>query len=544
MNIFDNISNMIHESSYGMTPYNDPMYAQLRGFYAVDRPLHGSYDLVHNNPLEQINQQISSAKTDREKLFKLIEVVKDHHIGVTIKSIIINDCFNSMTDKKLASVVYRSNDEKTNDLFNTEIEKLFNKNSFLEILQECLEDVGIDYGEVFLSTKTEIGTGIVETCDDIDLHRHIAIYKNLNPIGFVRFNIKDNKITERNYISPEDISHFLISPKKRSLAVFDGIANKKDLPEKIKCAEPILTPVIDLIIQYNMLEQTSTAIELNKALAPIMLGLGVSPTSDMDEIRKTIQQIEIKMNSSRNTILNNLNTLDVKQLLQKMNEIRMIPYSVEEGTNRINQIEIQHVQSDLTEKINNARKNIALAIGIPETLLASTVVREKKEETIVTNPRYSRMLSGIQQHLTKGIINYVYKHLWFRFSQVDFKTGKPYLIKKIDKSCIDVKFKSVTNIDERLRDESIMLKAETLSNIISVIDMISGSPNIPMRPIPEKVDKFWKDMIENEPILDMFEIDERLQQDQMYDNEIGYEDDLRPDQDIDGGDEDIRDEYN
>lgn len=39
------------------------------------------------------------------------------------------------------------------------------------------------------------------------------------------------------------------------------------IPEKIRCAKPLLLPVVDLIIQYNALEQLRTSLVLLKGTA-------------------------------------------------------------------------------------------------------------------------------------------------------------------------------------------------------------------------------------------------------------------------------------
>ncbi|MFW6311009.1 MAG: hypothetical protein ACOC1K_02115 [Nanoarchaeota archaeon] len=531
MSIFDKFADLIHETNYQITPYSDPIYNQLRGFYAVDKDVSGGYGNIGNSPLDQVNNLIRKTKLNREQLFNDIDLIKHHHIATTVKSIIIDDCFNSMVDKRLATIQYRSDNETTNKLFNEEIEKLLRNTSFLEVFKDCLINEGIDYGEMFLSTKCEVGKGIIQIYDDVNIRNHVAIYKNLVPIGYVKFNKKNDKITQKDYINADDISHFLISPKKISLSISKSLNEDLELPEKVRCAEPLLTPIVDLIIQYNQLEQISTAVEINKALAPILLGIGISPTSDINEIRSVLQQYQVKLNSSRNTIINNLDTLNTKQLLQKMNEIQLVPYNVEEGTNRINQIEVQHVMSDLTDKINNIRRIIALAIGIPESSIASTVEKEKKEDNILSNPRYSRMLSSIQQSLARGVVEFVYKHLRYRFSKRDSE-GFPFLERKIDKHAIDVKFKTVTNIDDRLDDENMLLKAETLGNIVGMIDVVTGSPNLPIKTNGDKLMQFWTNLTENYPDLrEVFEIDNSIDNRDYLDNygdedDLGLEDDL------------------
>ena len=138
------------------------------------------------------------------------------------------------------------------------------------------------------------------------------------------------------------------------------------------------------------------------------------------------------------------------------------------------------------------------------------------------NPRYSRMLSGIQQSLARGIGDFIYKHLQYRFSKADSK-GNVFVEREIDRNCIDIKFQSITNIDNRLDMEQMMLTAETMGNIAGVLDMIAGSPNLPVKTNGDQFMKLWRNLMEPIPALrDSLEIDKNLEE---HNNNITYGDD-------------------
>ena len=58
--------------------------------------------------------------------------------------------------------------------------------------------------------------------------------------------------------------------------------------------------------------------------------------------------------------------------------------------------------------LDDLRRSIALALGIPEDYIAMARggSKETKDDHISTNPRYSKMLSMVQQSLSKGIVDF------------------------------------------------------------------------------------------------------------------------------------------
>lgn len=518
MGFLDKLSTFVHESSLSSTAYNDPMYRQLQGFTARDTQI-GGYSTFGREPQDQVNQQTEEVKNIRDLLFSRVDIIKGHHLAKSIKNSIVGDCFHALCDKRFVNIQYRTENDELSKLFNEEIEKLLKRTYFLEIFKLCLINDGMNYGEIFLSTKCRVGEGIVEISNDINVKRHLAIYKNLSPIGFIKFKSRNNEVTPEQYIDPSKMSHFVVNPEQVAIEISFDLDIDIELPEKIMCAEPLLTPVVDLIIQYNALEYVSTGVEITNALAPIILGVGVSPDSDMVEITRQLQEYSIALNSTRNNILNNLENIDAKAIAKEIGRIQLVPYSTQEGTNTMKEIVVHRGDNKLSEKLNDDAKKIEKAMGMPEGYLASTTVKGKKEESISMNPRYSRMLSGIQQSLARGIGDFIYKHLQYRFSKADSK-GNVFVEREIDRNCIDIKFQSITNIDNRLDMEQMMLTAETMGNIAGVLDMIAGSPNLPVKTNGDQFMKLWRNLMEPIPALrDSLEIDHALEE---HNNNITY----------------------
>ena len=182
-----------------------------------------------------------------------------------------------------------------------------------------------------------------------------------------------------------------------------------------------------------------------------------------------------------------------------MQTIELIPYDVENNANAMKQIVLNYGDTNLTEKINDTRKTIAIAVGIPEQYISTSTYngqKDTKEDTIQTNPCYSMMLSRIQILLAKGIREFVYSHLKARYS-----TEEGVLRREIDKDKIEVIFQSSTNLNDRLENESMMLRGEMMSSLLNVVDSVAGSPNIQAKVATQMFLDMWRDQFRNNPLI-------------------------------------------
>lgn len=510
MNIFDSVGNFIHEAYINTTE----LRRQLKGFYAVDTPLSRMgldvYETNIQTKKQQLDKQILWNLQERNATFDRIDKIARHHIATTIKDIIISDGFNDINNGNTLFLKYSDpSDPEKSEMYTSEIMKMIKRTGFLDILRDSIHSEGLDYGELFLSKVEEAGKGITDLIDDIDIRQHIAIYSKANLIGAVRLNPKSKqKVLAGDFIPEKEIAHFMLNYRRIPLEIKVGKDFEKLdtlIKEKIRCAVPILEPVVDLITQYNQLEQIRTAIEISRAIQPILLGVGISPEQDMTKVTEQLRNFSMSLNKNKNNLINNLDSIDVQTLLQNMNNVELIPYSVEDNTNAMNQIKLDYGDNNLSEKINDLRKTIALAVGVPEQYLSTSTYmgqKDTKEDTIQTNPRYSMMLSRIQQLLAKGIREVCYSHL-----KAKFCTADSILKRTVDKEKIEVIFKSCTNLNDRLENENMMLRAETMGSLLAVIDNVAGSPHLPIKVKSENFIKMWEEQLRNNPhIRDMFEL--------------------------------------
>ena len=81
------------------------------------------------------------------------------------------------------------------------------------------------------------------------------------------------------------------------------------------------------------------------------------------------------------------------------------------------------------------------------------------------------------------------------------------LSRVIDKEKIEVLFKSSTNLNDKLEDERLMMKAENMSSMLNVIETIAGSANIPAKVKGDEFIEYWKAQMEKDPHMrNMFEM--------------------------------------
>lgn len=527
-NFFDNIGQSLNESCMnyyysasgtgnaiqgGASP---ALLKSLMGMHAVDTPLYGDASMGINNTVRgQVAKQAEYTLQQRNFLLSQIDSISGHWIAHAVKSIIASDGFNDLCSRYDIFIKYVDDDDPDNtEEYSEEISKLLKRTGFLDILKDCVMNEGLNYCELFLSTPVIPGYGIDYVADNMCTKEHIGIYKNTNLLGAIRFEITPKGLIKgKEFIKADRISHFLLGYKKIPLSISKNFNVKYRIPEKIRCAYPILTPVIDMIKQYDQLSKLQTALEMIKATQPVIMGVGVHPDNNMTEIIRQLQEWGLTINENKNNIIGNMDTCDISSIMQSMYNILMIPYSVDEGVNALKQVAVDFPNSNLSEVLDDLRRSIALALGIPEQYIALIRgTKETKEDNIMTNPRYSKMLSMIQQSLSKGIVNFIYKHLKARYTN---KEG--ILTRDIDKDKIEVLFKSSTNLNDKIEDERLMLKAENMSNMVTVINTIASSADIPAKVNGAEFLEYWKAQMSKDPhIRNVFDIMTEEEMQQMY----------------------------
>ena len=497
----DKFSQWIDESitynSMGNGGASPAMLRQLRGFTAVDTPIGSS--AISNSASGQLSEQAEWTLMERNFTFDKIDSISSTPIADRIKSTIITDAFFDLSGGYAMTFKYTDDENpKKSDKFSKDIATFLKRTNAVDILKDCIINEGMDYGELFLSTPVENGKGIVEVTDNLDLRELLAVYKNTELVGALKFELEAKRAKGKGFLKSKDISHFMLNYKKKAIKVNKRFYDKYNIAEKLRVAKPILESVIDLIQQYNALEQLQTAMELIKATQGVYLGIGMSPQQDQTRVAQQLQEFTLKFNKNRQSVVGNIGSIDVQTLLNSMNKLEFVPYSVEEGTNMIKQIEVNYPDSNLSEILDNLRRTIALCVGIPDQNLSisKTGIKQDKADNINTNPSYSKMLSTIQQLLAKGIRDMLYKHLKYKYSNEE---GICQAV--IDKSCLEILFSATTNLNDRLEDENMLMKAETVGRMLGVIESMASSAVLPAKVNGQLLIDYWKSQMHKDVYL-------------------------------------------
>ena len=531
---FDKVSRWIDESAMlnttGMGGASPAVMKQLKGFTAVDTPIAGT--MQTGTPTSQLVEQATWTLIERNQVFDKIDSIADTPIADKVKNTIITDAFFDLTGSHAMSFKY-VDDEHTEKAvkFSKDIDEFLRRTNVIDILKDCIVNEGMDYSEIFLSTPVKPGIGITEVSDNLDVRELLAIYKNTNLVGALKFDVQGKRAQGKGFLKAKDISHFLLNYKKKPIKISKRFADKYNISEKVRVAKPLLAGVYDLIQQYNALEQLQSALELIKATQGIYLGIGISPEQDQERVAKQLQEFTNKFNRNRQNVIENIENINLSTLMSSMNKIEFVPFSVEEGTNSVKQIEVEYAENNLSEILNNIRKTIALGVGIPEDKLSISTsgVRGTKEDSITTNPSYSKLLSSIQQLLAKGIREMLYKHLKYKYMNEE-----GICTAYIDKSKIEIMFSSTTNLNDRLEDENMLLKAETVGRMLSVVESLASSGTIPVKVAGEHIVEYWKAQLNKDVHLRnaielMSEEEQRQLQLMMSGGYVGAEEDVPSD---------------
>ena len=123
----------------------------------------------------------------------------------------------------------------------------------------------------------------------------------------------------------------------------------------------------------------------------------------------------------------------------------------------------------------------------------------------------------------------LYKHLKYKYMNEE-----GICTAYIDKSKIEIMFSSTTNLNDRLEDENMLLKAETVGRMLSVVESMASSGTIPVKVAGEHIVEYWKAQLNKDVHLRnaielMSEEEQRQLQLMMSGGYVGAEEDVPSD---------------
>jgi hypothetical protein len=469
------------------------IFRGMTGHYELKSGSTKQYDLTNYykmnmsssvDPKEQIIGQINTTFDDRANLLRELRNVRYNEIVQTILSFLVKDGFSSISDDSFLVVNYKPTEErnsKIDDEIREEIDNFITKQDIVGLCRDIIED-WMYYGEYFLRTRVVSGKGIVEIIDDCSLDEYMAFYKGRELDSFWRYNQKREKYESYDKY---DLTHFCLDNSRLRLSV-ETKESIQEIPEYIRMGKSVIFPVLTSLKKLNALEVTSLATELKRVMAPILVSVNVNPDQDSQYLTEIIDKYENILNDM-NANARNIDNLSLEDVLQLATPFKVIPkFADEKGA--IEQIKFEYDNSDLNNRINDVRKNIAMAVGVPSFYLSYGDQMLGKNEMLKVYSSYAKKLVSLQTSFGNGIKSILYKHLYH----------KEYYVNMND---IDVKFKSIVNVDF-FDDLEIMLGAVgALKDLFAVIEQISASDQFGIVADDEKIIDFYNTFMASFPNL-------------------------------------------
>ena len=462
----------------GLTGHYDLKPDSTKTFDLTNRynlPIDSYGDYSRSNVIGQIMKQMGASFKSREDLIKNLMTVRDNELVQTLLTSLYNDAFSSVSDDKFISIEYSPNREKrykTDEDIQKIMDGFVDQHDLAGLSSDILPDFML-MGEYFLKTKIVKGVGVVEITDNCDLDDYLAIYKGRDIDSFFRFNRKASKF---ELIDKDEIVHFCLNNNRLRVKV-ETDTDIIDVPESVRVGTSVIYPVLSSVKKLSVLETTALASELKRVLAPIIVSVDMNADMDNTNTSEAIDRYENILNSM-NTEALNMENLNVGDILQTASRFKVIP-RFSDGKGGIEQIQFNFDSSDLNNRINDVRKNIALAMGVPSFYLAYGDQLLGKTDMLKVYSAYSTKLVNIQTCYGNGIKDIMWKHLFH----------KGYYVEKND---IKVKFKSVTNVDLMDDMEVIVAVMTTLKDFVALLNEISSSDQIALEVDSKELLEFFK----------------------------------------------------
>lgn len=443
----------------------------MTGHYQLKPDSTKQYDLTNNymmdlgvssqsyNEKQQILKQLNNAQSARTQLIEQCRNLKTNELVQTMISCLINDAFSSVSDNNFISIEYKSDleeDSKIKRIVQEEIDKFVEEQDLAGLSRDILEDWML-CGEYFLRTKIVKGQGVVDIIDNCDPEDYMGLYKGRKLDCFFKFNRKKNRF---ELYDEHDLTHFILDGVGRIKIKLETDEDIENLPEQIRMGRSVVYPVLLSLKRLNTLEATAMAMEIKRVLAPILVSVDINPDGDTFRISDIMDKYEGVLNDM-NAEATNIDNFNESDLVQIASRIKVIPRFTD-GKGGIEQIKFDYDNSDLNNRINDIRKNIALSLGIPSFYLAFGEQMLGKPEMLKVYSSYSKKLIGLQTCFGKGMRNLVWKHLLHKGLFV------------IENN-ISVKFKSITSVETQDDVEVMLAVITALGQIAQLAEQVASS---------------------------------------------------------------------
>jgi len=380
-------------------------------------------DSMGNNHLLSVafTSIFSKVADHRSHIMQEVDKIRKFYLADVILAQMADDSLSPDTSTGDVLSIYSDNEQ-----LQTEIEKLEERIDFDSIAMDIVEDL-LAYGEYTLKvlTKADIKNnkntafqydedtnGIVELADIVDQLKVIPITKHGEVVSYLVLN-EQNKI---ELAGPDEYVSFVIGRRKVRVKLDEefSLSNKEckdlinSLPRFIRVGRSLLYPIINKIKELELLEQLVPASKLSKILSGTLVGVQMSPGTEVQKAIEACKQIENIINK-KVSIDSNKKELTIESITSAAGRFKVVPLFGDKGSLQ-NLNYDSNEPEDLLSSTKDIREIICDSMGIPFELIFGSD-GESKGELLKRYARYLRRLKSIQKAISSGMRQAVCIHL-------------------------------------------------------------------------------------------------------------------------------------
>ena len=389
----------------------------------------------------------------KQELFELYRSVKDLDQASVVIEDFIDDAFNT-PDSDFPFTIKVSEDVADKEWIEDNLANLIKEFDIYQLDHDTNEDFLV-YGDYYLTTIPEIGKGIVEVSDNVEIDNVFSIYKNNKLIQHIgmRRNEMFTGAALANYagnlvpIHPDLLSHFVLDTRKIKIALPDKNVGIFSLPENIRIGRSVLFNGLQLLKKYQLLDIALTYKEVRNALMPVLLGVQTGAFTTPDHMIEACKAMESYLQEGMAMNFDMTDTASLEQMLQGSATFKVAPIPGDKG--RFDKVDIGTGHNE-TEGLNKILDDTGHRIATVTGGVTSNESGKSRLEILKSNSRRSKRLIDIQRGKANGWRDFMHKHL--RYQHVN-----------IEKESIKIQYKSIPNAD-------VFEEANGLVTLLSVIN--------------------------------------------------------------------------
>ena len=389
----------------------------------------------------------------KQELFELYRSVKDLDQASVVIEDFIDDAFNT-PDSDFPFTIKVSDDVADKEWIEDNLANLIKEFDIYQLDHDTNEDFLV-YGDYYLTTIPEIGKGIVEVSDNVEIDNVFSIYKNNKLIQHIgmRRNEMFTGAALANYagnlvpIHPDLLSHFVLDTRKIKIALPDKNVGIFSLPENIRIGRSVLFNGLQLLKKYQLLDIALTYKEVRNALMPVLLGVQTGAFTTPDHMIEACKAMESYLQEGMAMNFDMTDTASLEQMLQGSATFKVAPIPGDKG--RFDKVDIGTGHNE-TEGLNKILDDTGHRIATVTGGVTSNESGKSRLEILKSNSRRSKRLIDIQRGEANGWRDFMHKHL--RYQHVN-----------IEKESIKIQYKSIPNAD-------VFEEANGLVTLLSVIN--------------------------------------------------------------------------